>query len=44
MENSDKQWRSIYKIGAVTTLIVLCGIILDMVVGSVTGGDVAALP
>jgi len=44
MDYSDKQWTTIYKIGAVTTIIVLCGIILDMVVGSVTGGDVAALP
>ena len=44
MEYSDKQWKTIYKIGAVTTIIVLCGIILDMVVGTVTGGDVAALP
>ena len=44
MENSDKQWRNIYKVGAVTTIIVLAGIILDMVVGSVTGGDVTALP
>ncbi|MBN1185892.1 MAG: DUF4386 family protein [Bacteroidales bacterium] len=44
MNNSDKQWRNIYKVGAITTIIVLCGIILDMVVGSVTGGDVSALP
>jgi hypothetical protein len=44
METSGKQWKTIYKIGAVTTIIVLCGIILDMVVSSVTGGDVAALP
>ena len=44
MENSYKQWGNIYKVGAVTTIIILCGIILDMVVGSVTGGDVEALP
>lgn len=44
MENSDKQWLTIYKVGAVTTIVVLCGIILDMVIGSVTGGDIAALP
>ena len=44
METSDKQWKTIYKAGAITTIVVLCGIILDMVVGSVTGGDVAALP
>ena len=44
MENSEKQWLSIYKVGAVTTIVVLCGIILDMVVGSFTGGNITALP
>ena len=44
MNNLDKHWRNIYKVGAVTTIIVLCGIILDMVLGSATGGNVAALP
>ncbi|MBP7509812.1 MAG: DUF4386 family protein [Prolixibacteraceae bacterium] len=44
METANIQWKSIYKVGAVTTIIVLCGIILDMVVGSVTGGNVATLP
>lgn len=42
--DNNTQWKSIYKVGAVTTIIVLIGIILDMIVGSVTGGDVAALP
>ena len=44
MVNSDKQWKVIYKVGAKTTIIVLCGIVLDMIVGSVTGGNVADLP
>src|SRR4030042_4115058 len=44
METSDKQWKTIYKIGALTTIVVLIGIILDMVIGTITGGDVAALP
>ena len=44
MDDSDKQWKTIYKIGAVTTIIVLCGIILDMVVGTITGGNIAELP
>jgi hypothetical protein len=44
MDISDKQWKIIYKIGAITTIIVLCGIILDMVFGSVTGGNLTALP
>jgi hypothetical protein len=44
MDNSDKQWRIIYKIGALSTIIVLGGIILDMVVGTLTGGNIAELP
>lgn len=44
MENSDKQWRLIYKAGAISTIIVLCGIILDMIIGTITGGNVADLP
>lgn len=44
MDNSDKQWKTIYKAGAVTTIIVLCGIILDMVVGTITGGNISELP
>ena len=44
MDNSEKQWKIIYKIGAITTIIVLCGIILDMVVGTITGGNIAELP
>ena len=44
MENSEKQWQLIYKVGGITTIAVLCGIILDIAVGSMTGGDIAALP
>jgi hypothetical protein len=44
MDNSGKQWKIIFKIGAITTIIVLCGIILDMVVGTITGGNIAELP
>ena len=44
MKNSSKQFNSIYLIGAITTIIVLCGIVLDMVVGSITGGDISSLP
>lgn len=44
METPDKQWNVIFKVGAVTTIIVLCGIFLDMIVGTITGGNVAALP
>jgi hypothetical protein len=44
METSEKQWKIIFKTGAVTTIIVLCGIIIDMIVGSITGGNVTELP
>jgi hypothetical protein len=44
MNNSNKQLQFIYKLGVITTLIVLCGIILDVVVGSITGGNIDALP
>jgi hypothetical protein len=33
-----------YKAGAFTTIAVLCGIILDMLIGSIKGGNVAELP
>jgi len=44
MENSEKQWLSIYKVGGITTIAVLAGIIIDIVIGSSTGGDITALP
>ena len=32
-------------IGAITTIIVLCGIVIDIIVGSIiTGGDISSLP
>jgi len=44
MDITSKNWNTIYKIGAITTIIVLAGIILDMIVGSITGGNIAELP
>ena len=44
MDDSGKHWNPIYKIGAITTIIVLCGIVLDMVVGTITGGNITELP
>jgi hypothetical protein len=44
MENVEKQWLSFYKVGGITTIVVLVGVILDIVVGSSTGGDITALP
>ncbi len=44
METSEKKWRIIYRMGAIAAIIVLAGIILDMIVGTVTGGNIAELP
>lgn len=44
MNDLDNQWKPIYRLGAITTLIVLCGIVLDMAVGAITGADLTALP
>lgn len=42
--NTKKQWKSIYTLGAVSTIIVLIGIVIDMVIGTVTGGNLSFLP
>lgn len=44
MEISESQWRTIYRVGAIATLLVLCGIVLDMLAGTLTGGNLAELP
>ena len=44
MSDSDKQWKAIYKTGAVTTIIVLLGVFLDIAVGTITGGNITELP
>ena len=43
-ENSEAQWRSIYTVGAAAAVIALIGIVLDVIVGSATGGNLSALP
>ena len=42
--NTETQWQSIYTIGGVFTVIALIGIVLDVIVGSLTGGNLSALP
>lgn len=46
IENTDteKQWKTIYMLGGMMTLIALIGILLDVIMGSVTGGNLSALP
>ena len=42
--NTESQWRGIYIIGGITAIIGLIGIVLDVIFGSVTGGNLSALP
>ena len=44
IKNSEKQWKSIYNLGALATIFALTGILLDVVIGNVTGGDLSSLP
>jgi hypothetical protein len=44
IETTEKQWRSIYFLGGVMTIIALVGILLDVIMGNVTGGNLSALP
>jgi len=43
-ENIEKQWKSIYTLGGVVTIIALMGILLDIIIGSINGGNLSALP
>ena len=40
----EKQWKSIYTLGGIVTIIALSGILLDVVIGNVSGGNLSALP
>ncbi|MEQ1585837.1 MAG: hypothetical protein ABL895_08170 [Cyclobacteriaceae bacterium] len=44
MNQVNNQEKSIYLLGAVTALIALGGIMLDVVIGTITGGNLSALP
>lgn len=44
IKNSEKQWNSIYTLGGVAAIIALLGILLDVVIGNITGGNLSALP
>ena len=44
MENTEKQWKSIYSLGGISTIVALTGIVLDVVIGNITGGNLSALP
>jgi len=40
----EKQWKSIYTLGGITAIIALIGILIDVVIGNITGGNLSALP
>ncbi len=40
----ENQWRGIFVFGGIAAVLVLIGIIVDIVFGSITGGNIAALP
>jgi len=42
--DTEKQWKSIYFLGGITTVIVLVGAFLDVAIGNITGGNLSALP
>lgn len=44
IKNSEKQWKSIYSLGGLAAVIALFGILLDVAIGNVTGGNLSALP
>lgn len=44
IENTEKQWKSIYTLGAIATIIALIGALLDVIIGNITGGNLSALP
>lgn len=43
-ENTENQWKNIYMLGVITTLIVILGTILDIVIGTSLGGDLSTIP
>lgn len=44
MENQSENLKKVYTLGAYTTLIALAGILLDVIIGNITGGDLTSLP
>ena len=43
-ENMEAQWHGVYTIGGIAAVLTLIGIVLDMIVGISTGGNLSALP
>ena len=43
-ENAERQWKGMYTLGGITALIVIAGTILDILLGTIMGGDLSAIP
>lgn len=43
-EDTEKQWKSIYIFGGVIAFIAIIGTILDVIIGTSTGGDLSTIP
>jgi hypothetical protein len=43
-ESTEKQWKSIYMLGCITTLLVISGSLLDIIISFILGGDLSAIP
>ena len=41
---SEKQFKNLCRTGAISAILVLAGILADIFIGSVTGGDISSLP
>jgi hypothetical protein len=41
---SENQWKCVHLLGAIATVLVLVGIVTDIVVGNITGGNLSELP
>ena len=40
----ESEWRRIYVLGGITTIVALTAILLDVAIGNITGGNLSALP
>lgn len=43
-ESKEKQWKSIYMLGCITTLLVIIGSLLDIIISFALGGDLSVIP
>ena len=43
-ESTEKQWKSIYMLGCITTLLIVIGSLLDIIISFALGGDLSTIP